>query len=61
MADYGNPRSWYGAQATTAVACTDDDMVVDTVVQHIDSHDYVFARMTELSNIQHCEFWRVYL
>lgn len=55
VADYGNPRSWYGANATTAVPCSSDDEVVNAVVEHIAEHDYIFARMTELSNIQRCK------
>lgn len=55
VADYGNPRAWYGAKATTAVACTTDDQVIDAVIDNVATHDYTFARMTELSNIQHCE------
>ncbi|KAL1408435.1 hypothetical protein Q8F55_005247 [Vanrija albida] len=52
IADHGNPRQWYGSAATTAVGCTTDDEVVDAVVQHIDSHSYVFARLNELSTVQ---------
>lgn len=55
VADYGNPRSWFGAKATTAVACTSDDEVVDAVVNGIEEHEYVFCRLTELSNVQNCK------
>lgn len=52
VADYGNPSAWFGAKATTAVACTSDDEVVEAVVDQIGGHEYVFARLTELANVQ---------
>ncbi len=52
VADYGNPRGWFGAQATTAVACKTDDEIVGAVVDKVREHDFVFARMTELANVQ---------
>lgn len=55
VADYGNPRSWFGAKATHVEACTNDDEIVTAVTGGVATHDVVFARMTELSNVQHCE------
>lgn len=56
VADHGNPASWYGAKATTPVSCQTDDDVVDAVCEGVASHDYVFARLTELSIVQQCKF-----
>ncbi|CAK9784264.1 hypothetical protein CC85DRAFT_284909 [Cutaneotrichosporon oleaginosum] len=52
VADYGNPRAWFGAKATTAVACKSDDEIVDAVAKEVGKHEYVFARLTELANVQ---------
>ncbi|KZT50721.1 hypothetical protein CALCODRAFT_461393 [Calocera cornea HHB12733] len=50
VVDHGHPAQWHGAKATTAVACTNDDEVVDGVVDVIGKHDFVFARMMDLSH-----------
>lgn len=55
VADYGNPRSWYGAKATAVAPCTNDDEVTDAVVSGVAKHDYTFARLTELSQVQNCK------
>jgi len=55
MIDYGNPRGWYGAKASTVVACQNDDEVVRGVVEHVEGHDLVFARFMELGNVQGCK------
>ncbi|BEI88426.1 uncharacterized protein CcaverHIS019_0111440 [Cutaneotrichosporon cavernicola] len=52
VADYGNPRAWFGAKATTVVACTNDDEVVDAVAEQVGEHEFVFARLTDLANVQ---------
>ncbi|KZO93832.1 ribonuclease H [Calocera viscosa TUFC12733] len=50
VVDHGHPAQWHGAKATTAVACTNDDEVVEGVVDTIPTHDFVFARMMDLSH-----------
>ncbi|WVR04385.1 hypothetical protein IAU60_001387 [Kwoniella sp. DSM 27419] len=50
--DYGNPRGTYGAKATTVVKCTNDDEVVEAMQREVESHDLVFGRLMELSNVQ---------
>lgn len=52
VADYGDPRSWFGAKATKVTACTNDDEITEAVVDGVATHDVVFARLTELSNVQ---------
>lgn len=56
VVDYGNPSGWYGSKATKAVAATTDDGVIDAITQDVSKYDYVYARLTELSNLQHCEY-----
>ncbi|KZW02879.1 ribonuclease H-like protein [Exidia glandulosa HHB12029] len=47
--DYGNPGSWHGAKATTAIACKSDEDVMRGVLESLPRHDFVFGRMIALS------------
>lgn len=49
VVDYGNPGSWHGAKATTAIACKSDEEVMRGVVEATARHDFVFGRMIALS------------
>nr|XP_019008804.1 uncharacterized protein I206_06488 [Kwoniella pini CBS 10737]OCF47585.1 hypothetical protein I206_06488 [Kwoniella pini CBS 10737] len=52
LIDYGNPRSSYGSKATTAIRCSDDDEVVEKIIENVEGHDLVYGRMMELANVQ---------
>jgi RNA exonuclease 1 len=49
VVDYGNPSTWLGSKATSTVACSSDQDVVQGVRDLIDNHHFVFGRMMELS------------
>jgi len=49
VCDYGNPGSWHGAKATTAVPCKSDEEVANGVSELIMRHEFVFGRMISLS------------
>ncbi|KAH7102788.1 hypothetical protein BKA62DRAFT_698831 [Auriculariales sp. MPI-PUGE-AT-0066] len=49
VCDYGNPGSWHGAKATTAVACRSDEEVANRVIETVPPHDFVFGRLISLS------------
>ncbi|WVQ77877.1 hypothetical protein IAR50_007580 [Cryptococcus sp. DSM 104548] len=50
--DYGDPRWLYGAKATTAVQAHNDDDVIESIVDNVEQHDFLFGRMLELSQVQ---------
>lgn len=52
--DYGNTGSGFGAKATTAVKCFDDDGIVERMVELIPKHHFTFGRLMELANVQGC-------
>ncbi|EJD49017.1 hypothetical protein AURDEDRAFT_112749 [Auricularia subglabra TFB-10046 SS5] len=49
VVDYGNPGSWHGAKATTAIPCKSDEEVTRGVIEAAPRHDFVFGRMISLS------------
>jgi RNA exonuclease 1 len=55
VVDYGNPSTWLGSKATSAVACLCDQDVVKGVEDLIGSHQFVFGRMLELSERLGCK------
>lgn len=55
VVDHGNPSSMHGAKATTALACVDDDEVLDKIKNTINSHHFVYGRFLGLANTLGCE------
>lgn len=49
VVDYGTPSTWLGSKATSTVACTNDDDVVNGIEDLIGTHQFIFGRMMELS------------
>lgn len=47
--DHGKASKWHGTKATTALSCTSDDEVAAGVCENVASHDFVFARLADLS------------
>lgn len=54
VCDYFNPGAGYGAKATTATKCSNDEEVVEAICAQVEGHDLVFGRLMELSNVQGC-------
>ena len=50
MVDHGNPGQWHGSKANTAIACKTDGEVVQGVLANVESHQFVFARLLDLSH-----------
>lgn len=50
MVDHGNPGQWHGSKADTAIACKTDQEVVQGVVANAASHEFIFARLLDLSH-----------
>ncbi|KZS92153.1 hypothetical protein SISNIDRAFT_467013 [Sistotremastrum niveocremeum HHB9708] len=50
VVDHGNPSGWYGAKASTCVACKNDEDVVRGVEDMIGGHRFVWGRMVELAD-----------
>ena len=53
--DHGTPGQWHGAKATTAVACQNDEEVLEGLIKNIESHDLTIARFMDLSHTLGCE------
>lgn len=56
VCDYFNPRAGYGAKATTAVKCMNDEDVTKAVCENVEAHEFVFGRLMELANTQGCTY-----
>ena len=55
--DQGNPGAWHGTSATapaTTVACTSDAEVLDGLMGALDSHEFIFWRLTGLADALEC-------
>ncbi|GAA5885123.1 hypothetical protein JCM6882_007239 [Rhodosporidiobolus microsporus] len=50
VVDHGTPGQWHGAKATTAIACTNDDEVLQGLLDTVSSHDLTIARFMDLSH-----------
>ncbi|GAA5979784.1 hypothetical protein JCM10908_003044 [Rhodotorula pacifica] len=50
VVDHGTPGQWHGAKATTAVACKNDDEILQGLLDSVDSHDLTIGRFMELSH-----------
>ncbi|KAF8697258.1 hypothetical protein AX14_001396, partial [Amanita brunnescens Koide BX004] len=50
VVDYGNPQMMHGSKATTTVACTSDEEVVNGLLDVIPSHQFVFGRFMSLAD-----------
>ncbi|GAA6006093.1 hypothetical protein JCM10207_000520 [Rhodosporidiobolus poonsookiae] len=50
VVDHGTPGQWHGAKATTAVACTNDDEVLQGLLDSVGTHDLTIARFMDLSH-----------
>ncbi|GAA5948990.1 hypothetical protein JCM21900_003164 [Sporobolomyces salmonicolor] len=50
VVDHGTPGQWHGAKATTAIACTNDDEVLQGMLDSIEGHDLTIARFMDLSH-----------
>ncbi|GAA5822345.1 hypothetical protein JCM3770_000527 [Rhodotorula araucariae] len=48
--DHGTPGQWHGAKATTAIACANDDEVLQGLLDSVDKHDLTIARFMDLSH-----------
>lgn len=53
--DHGSPGQWHGAKATTAVACQNDEQVLEGLLKHVGDHDLTIARFMDLSHKLGCE------
>lgn len=54
VVDHGTPGQWHGAKAKTAIACTNDDEVLQGMIDSIDGHDFTIGRFMELSHALNC-------
>ena len=54
VCDTTNARSGYGAKATEVIKCSTDEEVIDQVIEQVQEHDLVFARLLELASVQGC-------
>ncbi|POY76031.1 hypothetical protein BMF94_0754 [Rhodotorula taiwanensis] len=50
VVDHGAPGQWHGAKATTAVACKNDDEILQGLLDSIESHDLTIGRFMDLSH-----------
>jgi len=53
IVDHSNPGAWHGTSASvpaTTVHCTTDAEVLDGILGALDTHEFVFARLTGLAN-----------
>ncbi|GAA5871860.1 hypothetical protein JCM8547_003290 [Rhodosporidiobolus lusitaniae] len=50
VVDHGTPGQWHGAKATTAVSCTNDDEVLQGLLDVVPNHDLTVARFMDLSH-----------
>ncbi|PPR07234.1 hypothetical protein CVT24_010171 [Panaeolus cyanescens] len=51
VVDLGNPATLHGLKATTCIGCKSDDEVVAGVLDVVQSHQFVFGRLTGLANV----------
>lgn len=54
VVDQGNPAAMHGSKASTAVGCSSDEEVVKQLLDVLPSHDFMFARLMSLGNLQGC-------
>ena len=57
IVDHSNPGAWHGTSASapaTTVPCTTDAEVLDGILGALNTHEFVFARLTGLANAQGC-------
>ncbi|XP_006457267.1 hypothetical protein AGABI2DRAFT_79294, partial [Agaricus bisporus var. bisporus H97] len=52
VVDQGNPAAMHGSKASTAVGCSSDEEVVKQLLEILPSHDFTFARLMSLANLQ---------
>ncbi|GEM09292.1 RNA exonuclease 1 [Rhodotorula toruloides] len=50
VVDHGTPMQWIGAKATTAVACKNDDEVLQGLLDSVEQHDLTVGRFMDLSH-----------
>lgn len=55
VCDPTNARTGYAARATEVVRCGSDEEIVDGILDQVESHDLVFARMLDLGSVQGCK------
>lgn len=60
VCDPTNARTSYASKATDVVRCSNDDELVDAVIDQVESHDLVFARMMDLGTVQGCKLYLVF-
>lgn len=56
VCDTTNARSGYGAKASEVVKCSTDEEVIDSVIEQVQEHDLVFARLMDLATLQGCMY-----
>jgi len=54
VCDTTNARSGYGAKATEVIKCSSDEEVIESVIEQVQEHDLVFARLMDLAALQGC-------
>jgi len=54
VVDHGNPSAMHGKTATSSIGCSSDEEVLEKMLEVIPSHQFVFARFTELADVQGC-------
>ena len=57
IVDHGNPGAWHDTSASapaTTVPCTTDAEVLDGILGALNTHEFVFARLTGLANALGC-------
>lgn len=55
VCDPTNARVGYAAKATDVIKCGSDKEVADAIIEQVQTHDLVFARMMDLGSVQGCK------
>jgi RNA exonuclease 1 len=55
VCDTTNARSGYGAKANEVIRGSTDEEVIDAVIEQVEKHDLVFARLMDLASVQGCK------
>jgi len=56
VVDHGNPAVMHGSKASTAIACKNDDEVLEGLLSVIPAHQFTFGRYMGLANALGCMF-----
>ena len=56
VVDHGNPGVMHGARANSNVPCTNDQEVLEGLLQAIPAHEFSFGRFTGVADALGCEY-----